>query len=218
LFQNLDLAELILKLPAILFGLAIHEFSHALTATKLGDDTPERQGRLTLNPVAHIDPIGFLMLLVAGFGWAKPVQIDPRAFKKSRRDEILVSIAGPISNILAAVFFVFLLKLMLSVDLSWIQIENFQPYFARMLFYFIIINVVLAVFNMLPIPPLDGSHLISVFIPGRYAGFKEGLLRYGSMIFILIIIAENITQITFFPIAEVTIVITDFLFRIFGIN
>ena len=112
---NLDLKRIALILPAVLVGFTIHEFSHAIVAVRLGDNTPRDQGRLTLNPIAHIELIGLIMILFAGFGWAKPVQINPNNFKNRKNDEILVSLAGPFSNLLFGIGFGLLLKILITV-------------------------------------------------------------------------------------------------------
>lgn len=140
-------------LIALLIALSIHEASHAFVADYLGDETPRRFGRLTLNPLAHLDPFGTLFLFLAGFGWGKPVPINPANFANPKIDNVKVSLAGPLSNFAAAVLFVFLLRL---------------PYFSESwssLFLIIIqINLVLMVFNLFPIPPLDGSHLLGLIL------------------------------------------------------
>ena len=149
---NFDLRETLIELPSILFGLSIHEFFHAYTAAKLGDPTAEKQGRLTLNPIAHLDPIGFLLLIFAGFGWAKPVPVNPFAFKHPKRDDILVSIAGPLSNFCSAIFFAIIIKLLLVFYRQLFYIEAYGAIIFNMLDYFIWINLILAFFNLIPIP------------------------------------------------------------------
>lgn len=146
----------LLVLPGILLGISIHEFSHGYAAVKMGDNTPLMQGRLTLNPIKHIDPVGFICLLVFGFGWAKPVMIDNRNFKNPRRDDAIVALAGPAANFLTAFLFVGLMKL----------IAKFAPYtFSAQVLWAVLqstvsINLVLMVFNLIPIPPLDGHHIV----------------------------------------------------------
>lgn len=134
---------------ALIIAITIHEFSHALIADKLGDPTPRASGRLTLNPLAHLDPIGTIMLFIAHFGWGKPVPIDPYNLKNPRRDEMLISLAGPASNIIMAILFTLLFK-----------------FFALNLFIsIVIINLGLAIFNLLPFYPLDGSHIFPDLFP-----------------------------------------------------
>lgn len=146
----------LLFLPGILLGISIHEFSHGYAAYKMGDNTAQLQGRLTLNPMKHLDPMGFMCLLLFGFGWAKPVMINSRNFKNPRRDDAIVSLAGPLANFFVAFLFTFFMKLA----------YTFLPYTLLGQIVFEVlrstvhINLVLMVFNLLPIPPLDGHHIL----------------------------------------------------------
>lgn len=191
---DFDLREILLRLPAILFALSIHEFFHAYTAVKLGDSTPEKQGRLTLNPIHHLDPIGFILFIFAGFGWAKPVQINPFAFKHPKRDDILVSVAGPLSNFISAIFFAIIVKLLLVFYREIFSIEGYGDLISEMLKNFIGLNLSLAFFNLIPIPPLDGSHILFAVLPDRYQRFKDFFFRFGSILLILIIFIESNTN------------------------
>lgn len=218
MFSNYNIIGILLELPAILFALSIHEFAHAYAATRLGDETPGKYGRLTISPWAHIDPIGFICLLLLHFGWAKPVIIDPTAFKNPRRDEIIVSLAGPFSNMVSAILFGGILKLMMRFAPQLFAIENLgQPLFL-MLVYFILLNLGLAVFNLLPIPPLDGSHLISVAIPDRYMNVKLAIFKYGSLFLIALIIAEIILNINLLPIEHVIAFLANLISHLFGLG
>jgi Zn-dependent protease len=150
----------------LVIAITIHEFSHAKAADELGDPTPQANGRLTLNPLAHLDPLGTVMILFAHFGWGKPVPIDPYNFRSPRRDEIIVSLAGPGSNLLLA--------LIIGLFQKFTNINS--PY----LYLFFLINVSLAVFNLLPIPPLDGSKIFLNLLPIDTAvRWQEAFDRYG---------------------------------------
>ena len=153
----------------LLLAITIHEFSHAYTADRLGDPTPRAMGRLTLNPLAHLDPIGTLMIFIAHFGWGKPVPIDPYNFKNPRRDEIIVALAGPISNII------------LGSTIGIISLTT--GYFNEILYIIAIVNFSLAVFNLIPIPPLDGSKVFLNLMPVEKAyEWEKAFERYGFFI------------------------------------
>lgn len=141
---------------ALLTGLTVHEFAHAWVATKLGDPTSKLEGRLTLNPVAHLDPMGTVFLLLVGFGWGKPVPIDPRYFK-NKTDEIKVALAGIVVNLALAAIIVVPLKSLLATGAAATPLILF-------LSLLVLFNIILAVFNLLPIPPLDGSHVVEYFL------------------------------------------------------
>lgn len=145
----------LLMLPGIIIGLSFHEFAHAWMSDKLGDPTPRRQGRVTINPMAHIDPIGFLALLLVGFGWGKPVQIDPSYYTKRRRDEFLVGIAGVTMNLLIAVIFSLPARAIVKA-FNGAAASDFIYNIYLMIFYIVSINIVLMIFNLIPCPPLDG--------------------------------------------------------------
>jgi len=155
------LIMILLSLPVIFLSLSVHESAHGLVALKLGDPTARNLGRITLNPIKHLDPLGFLCMILAGFGWARPVPINSRNFDKPRRDMALVGLAGPLSNLLLAVVFLLLLRF---VGFGWLahmavytKLQANVVYFLCAFFYIgVYMNVTLAVFNLLPVPPLDG--------------------------------------------------------------
>ncbi len=172
---------LILTLTAFLFSVTFHEFCHALVAYWLGDDTGKRLGRLTLNPLAHIDPLGLLFLILIRIGWAKPVPFNPENFKYPRFYSVLVGLAGPLSNFILAMLFIIILVHGLPL-ITTIH----QAAFTEILKSAIYINVMLGVFNLFPIPPLDGSHIIAVFIPDRWKYYYAVFAQYS--IFLLLIL------------------------------
>lgn len=179
---DLDFKFLLIFVPVILFSLTIHEYSHAYIANKLGDDTAKRLGRLTLNPLKHLDPIGTILLLLVHFGWAKPVPVDPRNFKDPKKDMLYVAIAGPISNIITAIISGILLKFIVFNLASTGAFGTYTVPLIQFLVWMIFIGVVLAVFNMLPIPPLDGSRVLYGLLPEHLANSIKKIETYGILI------------------------------------
>lgn len=179
---NIDFISVIIyilsSLAVIFLTLPVHEFAHGFAATKLGDPTPRYQGRMTLNPFAHIDWIGAACILLFGFGWAKPVQVNSNNFRNPKRDMAVTALAGPLSNLIVA-FAALLINNILSLIALKTLVSAF--YYIGFFFYYIaLINVSLAVFNLIPIPPLDGSRLLSALLPYRY---YYALMRYERYIF-----------------------------------
>ncbi len=167
---DVSFLDFIIKVGAICFvvfcATPLHEYAHALIAVKLGDDTPRNMGRLTIDPKAHIDLIGALMIFLVGFGYAKPVQVRMRNFKNPKRDMALVALAGPVSNLLQAFVFIFIYGFCVFLQSRYIVV-TLAGYMSIFFLYAAIININLAVFNLLPIPPLDGSRLATALLPSR---------------------------------------------------
>lgn len=173
--------EILYLIIALLIAITIHEFSHAWAADRLGDPTPRMAGRLTLNPLKHLDLLGTIMLFLVHFGWGKPVPINPRYFRKPLSYSALTALAGPLSN--------FLLAILLSIIFKYIW--QFLPQEILQLFIWIIeINLVLGVFNLLPLPPLDGSKILGLFVPAKWSGVYMRFLATGP-IYLVIIVAVD---------------------------
>ena len=190
---NFNLARIVLTLPGILLGLTIHEYSHALSAYYMGDDTAKYYGRLSLNPIKHIDPIGFLMLLFAGFGWAKPVPVNPNNFKNRKLGYFLVSISGPFSNFILAILLTFILGLQITM-------QNNKTV-EQIIFFGIYINLVLGVFNLFPIPPLDGSKLLLLILPDSMEHKYYSIQKYSYALLFLLLYFGVISKVLF-PIVQ----------------
>ncbi|KEI01758.1 site-2 protease family protein [Clostridium botulinum] len=184
MFSTMRLLDTILIIPAILLGFTFHEYAHALVAYKLGDSTPKFQGRLTLNPLAHIDIIGFLMILFFKFGWAKPVQTNPNAFKNYYKDDLKVSIAGVIGNIFVAIVASIILGIFLALSLN--QTVS-MGIIITMLVYTVQINALLVIINLLPLPGFDGFHILKDLFPKFFYKISDSLYRYQILILILFI-------------------------------
>lgn len=164
---------------AIVFGITIHEFAHVFAAYVQGDPTGKERGRLTLNPLVHIDPLGLVALLVAGFGWGRPAPFNPSFLKRPRLGTLLIALAGPIANLLAITVFGLVFRFLLP-SLS-LDTENLLVIF---LVFLIQVNLILMVFNLIPIPPLDGSRILFALLPKRYMGVAFALERYGPFLLI----------------------------------
>ncbi|MBA2633487.1 MAG: site-2 protease family protein [Chloroflexi bacterium] len=180
LFGDTSIERLIAGVIALLVGLTFHEFSHALVADQLGDRRPRAMGRLTLNPIPHIDPLGAVMLVVAGFGWAKPVMVNPAALRDGRRGMALVAFAGPIANVVVAVGFASLYRV-----LGIAGVED--GFFLRLVELIVTLNLLLAIFNLVPIPPLDGYNVLIAFLPPRQAMVVRQYAPYGVIILLVLV-------------------------------
>ncbi len=174
-------------LPAALLALVLHEYAHGLVADRLGDPTPRAAGRLTLNPLRHLDPVGTLMLLVAHIGWARPVPIDAQYFKNPRAGMVSVSLAGPLANMAGALSFGLLLRFVPAQTLA--MSSPFWSALTSFLLWGMVINLVLAAFNLLPLPPLDGSKVLQGLLPARAASAYGWLGHMGPLPLLVLVIA-----------------------------
>lgn len=180
LFENPIL--FLLVAGGLVIALSIHEFAHAFVADKLGDPTPTYQGRVTLNPLAHLDPIGTLAILLVGFGWGKPVEFDPFNLKDEKRDTALIALAGPASNLLLAGALGFLLTFLPASSLA---LGVLYP----VVQYIVYVNVMLAIFNLVPVYPLDGSKILQSLLPPENAlAYEQFMNRYGSIVLLMLIV------------------------------
>ena len=212
--NNLDFAYIIKLLPGILLGLTVHEYMHARVALQLGDSTARDQGRVTLNPLKHIDLFGFIFLIFAGFGWAKPVQINRQMLRNPRRDEMLIAVAGPLSNLVIGI----LCSLIIKVLITYYANPD-SPFYANLLniiLYAVFINYGLFLFNILPIPPLDGSHIFLNAIKIKEET-ERVIFKYGTILLFAIIIIENQTKIDILPLGRVIKFMVTITFGLLGI-
>lgn len=183
------LLDKLLLIPAIVIGLSMHEFAHAFVADKLGDNTPRMQGRVTINPIAHIDWIGLAALFFCGFGWGQPVQINPYNFRKRRRDELFVALAGVVMNLILAALFTVVAKVVLMVaGPDWLTMTTMGTGVWTMLLYIVQINLVLMIFNLIPCPPLDGFNIIANIIGFAQSEKYWTIYRYGNWILVALIL------------------------------
>jgi len=204
--------ELIFSLVALIVAITIHEFSHAFAAEHLGDPTPRLQGRLTLNPLAHLDPLGTILLILVRFGWGKPVVFDPYNLRNPRRDSAIISIAGPISNFLLAIVCAILAQLMLRIGAAPNQtVSVILGLLYGLLTQIVVMCIVLGVFNLVPIHPLDGFKIVEGILPEDQAKEWHQLERYGIifLIFLLFPIFGGVA-----PISRIIEPIIDFCLKI----
>ena len=203
----LDFASMIYRIPALLFAISIHEYAHAQCADSMGDPTARYMGRLTFNPMAHLDPIGAILLVVAGFGWAKGVPINVNNFRNRREGILKVSFAGPAANL----FLCFLAALMMAL-LGRMGMLSDGLY--KFLFWMQLYNVWFAFFNLIPVPPLDGSRILSELLPAKQSWqFNEIVDRYGFYILIALVFT-GITSMIINPLANGYLLLIQGLLRI----
>lgn len=206
--------NILLFLPGVIIGLTVHEYAHAAVASRLGDDTARAMGRASLNPFVHIDLIGFLFLVALGFGWAKPVIIDPTKLQYPRRDDALIAAAGPVSNLIVAVLGAAVLAMIMSV-IPYRGDETYA-FVIRLIIAGIQVNLGLFVFNAIPLPPLDGSHVLMSALNLRNTPHAGAFMKYGAMLLFGIIIMEQVTRVDILPIGKAVRWLTELLLRLFG--
>ncbi len=206
----LDPILIALRIPSLLIAITVHEFAHARVAYYFGDSTAKRQGRMNLNPINHLDPIGSIMILLVGFGWAKPVPINPNNFNDYRKGIRWVSFAGPLSNLIFAFISFFIYILLNRYGIRGDLFDQFMIVLVRL-------NVYLAIFNMIPIPPLDGSKILMSVLPNSYLGLYRQFEQYAPIILIILIVTGVLGFIVF-PLANAILVLYQLLiFTILGI-
>jgi Zn-dependent protease len=194
---GLDAATFIARAVTLMIAFTFHEFAHAWTADRFGDDTPRMNGRLTLNPLAHLDVMGSLMLLLVGFGWAKPVPINPYLLtRRSPAAVMWVSLAGPVTNLIMAILAAVPLRMHLIT--ASVRPVNFLPSPFEFLVDFIIINLSLLLFNLIPLAPLDGEKVAAYFFPPRWADFLDRIRPYGPMILMVLIFGGPLIGLNIF--------------------
>ncbi|MBU0511190.1 MAG: site-2 protease family protein [Chloroflexi bacterium] len=188
---DLNPATLIARILVLLTAFSVHEFAHAWMADYFGDDTPRINGRLTLNPMAHLDPMGSLMLILAGFGWAKPVPVNPYALRRHSPSAMMwVALAGPLSNFVMAIVAAIPFRLgLFSMYDAFMVAGQFLPTLPQLLVEFVYINLVLMLFNLIPLAPLDGEKVVDYFLPPSGSDFLASIRPYGPMILLLLFIA-----------------------------
>lgn len=211
LFTPNGLMNLLLSLPGIIIAITFHEIAHGLAAEAMGDNTARMAGRLSLNPLAHLDPIGFLSMVLFRFGWAKPVPVNTRNFRERRKGIILVSLAGSLTNLLLG--FIALLTIFI---LAKLNLNNY--YLNQILQYMYIYNLMFAIFNLIPIPPLDGSQILAEFLPYKALQVYERITRqYGFIILILLIFSGVIGMIINPLMGVINTLFTAILSFVFGL-
>ncbi|HHW17960.1 MAG TPA: site-2 protease family protein [Firmicutes bacterium] len=185
-----SLLQIILKVPGFLLAISVHEYAHARMAYRLGDDTAEAAGRMTLEPWAHIDIIGAMMLILFGFGWARPVPVNAYRLRNPRKDMAKVALAGPLANLVTA-FFLEILTILLFTKFRF---RSPLVYLPTILDLGAWINAGLAIFNLIPVPPLDGSRILEVYLPPSLQGLWDEFERYGFIILVVFLVLGLITR------------------------
>ena len=217
IFENWE--QYLYIIPVLIIALTFHEFSHAFIAHKLGDDTAKNKGRMTLNPLKHLDPLGTLMMIFARIGWAKPVPVNALNFKDPKQDMVKVGLAGPVSNLLMAFVTAFPIQVMMHIFVTE-GLGNVEIIFLNFLWMFFTVNLYLAVFNLLPIPPLDGSRIFYGLLPEKFY-FKimkyERYVALGLIAFVLLAPGTlgKVLNTLVFPFREGFLIAAEFVVGLF---
>ncbi len=212
----MDFIEMLKIMPAAVIGLTVHEFSHGYVAFRLGDNTAKQEGRVTLNPLKHIDWLGFFLIIIAGFGWAKPVNFNPDNLKHKHRDEILISIAGPLSNLATAILFFIIARGL--YFLSFFNNTELGLAIINVIVVWGVINISLFIFNLIPLPPLDGSHIYLTFLKEINPRLMLNLYKYGTWALFIIIIAESSLKINILHLSGIIGSVTSFFMRLMAFS
>lgn len=196
ILSGLSLIMIIASIPALIIAAAGHEYAHAKAADLLGDPTPRMMGRLTMNPFVHLDLIGSLALILGGFGWAKPVVVNPTHFKDPRTDDMIVSIAGPMANLLMAFIAYVVMR-----SLESIHLLHNESSLYLVLFFIVVYNINFAILNLMPVPPLDGSHIVMNFLPLKWQ-IHIAQFSMVSLIILIVILNSPIASHIFVPLQQ----------------
>ena len=210
---NFDLIKILLTIPGILIAFSFNGFMRALVADKLGDSTPRNMGKLSLSPKAHIDILGLILIVLIGFGWPKPVITNPNNFKNPKRDDTLVSLAGPFVNLIVAVLFIFFIKLVFIFNIYNYLGNSISLNLIMICFYTANINIILFLFSLLPVPPLQGFSIVRNWIPIKYNEIINSIEKYGFVILILLMVSGVLGKI----IGKPTAIIINSIVTLFNV-